>query len=334
MDKVIKWATVAPPITAGALGWAMLIALLPVDLAGVGFIAAAGIVLMLASSGGERYAVRVVTRARPAANSELGPLRPGAEIARQHGFSVRDLYVSPAASPEAAAPIGRRSIVVSPTLVARAYSGTLDPETVAVVLAHAEARRHAEGRSRLDIAGRLLGLPWIWMSAAVRRVSRAVRWLPGMRAFPVIAILVVATAEWRTASQGLWWLAALLAVSSTVALGTSMARRVWSDRVRVMADHELVVRGMGRPLMRLIEEAPGGNSAERLIRIQQAMEPHPMRLRLVNSTEADASADQKSARVTPERCFGAEPNRPRFAVLLMEVPRRMGSVGVPHHPTE
>lgn len=321
MDKVIKWAAVAPPITAGALGWAMLIALLPVDLAGVGFIAAAGTLLMLASRSGERHAVRTLTGARPATNSELDALKPGAEAARQHGFTVQDLYLSAAASPEAAAPIGRRSIIVSPTLVARAHSGALDSDTVAVVLAHAEARRHTEGCPRFDIAGRLLSLPWVGVRGGARCASRVFGWIPGIRAFPFIATLVVAAAEWRTASSGLWWLTLVIAVFSSIVLGTPKVRRMHSARAAREADDLLARRGLGEALLRLLETSAICDSLVRIDRVRQSLNPPRPHLHLVRLS-GKVTQEGRDALLGPsEGSASSEPNVSKSAVLLVEAPK-------------
>lgn len=283
------WAALVPPVVGSLLLWAMAIALLPATAVGVTVPLLFGAVVWLCRDRRERVAVFVLAHAVPASPAELTLLRPSLELARWLVASPAHLYVRRgAAGGRSAEPLGPHALVLDPRIVVALSRGTLESETVAVVLAHAEARRRARGGMRHDVALRLVLLPGCAVARASRRIRRRLGWIPGVAAFRLIAAMVIATAIWRTFAQGVWWLALMMTATSIVVAAGRIAREHWRQRVEAAADHTLVMAGLGDPLVRLLRADGSPRSLRRIGSLTSSLDPAnptPVRhLRLVTTS--------------------------------------------------
>lgn len=240
-------------MTGSLLLWAMPIALLPPDAAGATLIGAVALALWLCRPERERFAVRLFGHAVPISGGEEMLLRPALARLEEADLKPGSLYVAPNRSRQVLAePFGCCSTVLAPRLLTATAQGRVDPETMAVILAHAEGRRAARFGMQHDIARRVVLVPGRAATSLARSLIRRLRWIPAALAFPVIAAVVIAAAIWQTFAQGQWWIG-LLVTLTTAAIAISVyVRDQWTRHVDSAADRFVARQGLSVPLGRLL----------------------------------------------------------------------------------
>jgi hypothetical protein len=233
------------------------------------------------------------------------------ELLATRGINVTALYASRRMTAHGGAePIGRRSILVSPLLLYRIASGSVQEAEIAVALARAEVQRSVAGGMRHDVCGRLLRLPCLIVGDAIKRLARSVGWLPGVRLIPPIAMVLAATAIWMSASARVWWLTVSLLVAVALCIGTPIAQRAHARQLRDTTDELLGANGLGAALLSVLGASRETSDIERLHRVETLeCRPRP-RLHLVPSPSGIAPTSRTG-----------EPNPTKSPVLHMERPK-------------
>lgn len=286
MKALLKWTVLAPPVTAGAVMWSMTLASLPITAAGVGACAFIALVIYLGSGHGERISVQILMGATLASPAEAALLEPVRTLLQLNGLTSGDIFVQRRAGHRnTAEPVGRSSIVLSREVLERVLARRAEDETVAVLLAHADARRHASGGMRHDIACRVVALPWGMARRAASRLGRAFGWIPGLGLFRFIAAIVVAAEVCRTAAAGLWWIAVVLACSASSLVGGPIVRRQWAAGITRAADDSVALGGLREPLIRLLAASNARDAIERIHRLAPASGERIRHLHLVRAPE-------------------------------------------------
>lgn len=286
--RSLTWLAHFAPIVGSLILWAMAIAVLPPDIAGgtlIGVIAAA---LVLCRPRSERVAVRLLAQGAPISRGQGVLLAPAIALLQEGGLAPPRLYFAQGRRHRVLAePVGRHSIVLAPRLFAGAARGRVDAETLAVVLAHAQARRVARFGMKHDIALRLALVPGQTISSLWRGVARWLRWAPGASVFWLIAAVVIATAAWRTVVEGVWWIGLVIVLTSSATLVSRSARVMWTRQVDAAADRMVADHGLGGPLGRLLMSDGSRRSldrAEATGRHQNAPATPIRRLRIVSNS--------------------------------------------------
>ena len=233
--------------------WAMPIALLPPDAAGATLIGATALALWLCRPERERLAVRLFGHAVPISCGEEMLLRPTLARLEEARIKPGPLYVAPNRRRQVLAePFGRCSTVLAQRLLSAVAQGRVDPETLAVILAHAEGRRAARFGMQHDIARRVVLVPGRAATSLVRGFIRRLRWIPAARVFPAIAAVVIATAIWQTFTGGQWWIGLLITITTAATAISYCAGTQWTRHIDGAADLFVAGRGLGVPLGRLL----------------------------------------------------------------------------------
>lgn len=311
MNRWMSWVAVAPSVLGGTMLWLAGLALLPSAAAGIAACVFAGLVSWLFVGGAERQAVLLVAQGRILSKTESDLVAPSREFLAAHDLAIGDLYVS--RQPGVALgvqPVGRRSLLISPVLLERLGAGSVERESIAIVLAHAEGRRLAAGSMRHDVAARFVGLPWLIATDGLKRVGRILGWVPGTRFLPPIALVLGGTAVYMAAVDQVWWLIGVLLAGGGLLVGTPLAERARLRQLRDAADDLLVAQGLGTPLLRLVGEKRQSADVVRVRRVERLVHRPRPSLHLVPSAAGfDAGF-----------CDG-DPNSSESAVLSMERPK-------------
>ncbi|GAC1378642.1 MAG: hypothetical protein NVSMB48_00540 [Marmoricola sp.] len=276
------------PITGSLVLWAIAIALLPPDVADAAVLALLLATHWLTRPRREDLAVRLLAQGAPISRGQEMVLQPALTRLTEAGLAPPRLYVAPPRGHQMLAePVGRRSMVLAPRLLARSARGNVDAETLAVVLAHAEARRVVRSGMRHDIALRIVLIPGRTFSSLVRGLARRLRWVPGAGLSGLVAAVVISTAVWRTFTEGVAWIGLIIALMASFGVISHAARAAWRTHVDSAADRLLADRGLGGPLARLLLSEGSRRSLDRVEAVSgaQALPVAPVRrLRIVSGS--------------------------------------------------
>ena len=311
MDPWVKWIAIGPPVAGGTLLWMMGLALLPSTDAGLSTLGLMAVITWVFLGGAEAAGVVLFAGGRRVSRAESALFDPARELLATRGINVTALYASRRVTAHVGAePIGRRSILVSPVLLHRIASGSVQEAEIAVTLARAEVQRSVAGGMRHDVCERLLCLPCLILGDAIKRLGRYVGWLPGVRLIPPLAVVLVATAIWMCASAHVWWLMTLLLVAVALCIGTPAAQRARARHLRDATDELIVANGLGASLLGVLSASRETSDIERVHRVE-ALEHRPRpRLHLVSSPPGIAATSRSG-----------EPNSSKSPVLHMERPK-------------
>ena len=260
--------------------WAMPIALLPPDAAGATLIGATALALWLCRPERERLAVRLFGHAVPISRGEEMLLRPTLARLEEARIKPGPLYIAPNRRRQVLAePFGRCSTVLAQRLLTAVAQGRVDPETMAVILAHAEGRRAARFGMQHDIARRVVLVPGRAATSLVRGLIRRLRWIPAARAFPAIAAVVIAAAIWQTFARGQWRIGLLVTLTTAGIAISVYARDHWTRHVDSAADRFVARQGLSVSLGRLLISEATRRSLDRAEAIGADQDPpaSPMR---------------------------------------------------------
>lgn len=251
--RLLTWLAHVVPIVGSLILWAIAIALLPPDMAAAAVIALVLGAWWLCGPRNEQVAVRLLAQGAPISRGQEALLQPAIVRLEEAGLAPQRLYVTHSRRHRVPAePIGRHSTVLAPRLLAGAARGSVDAETLAVVLAHAEARRAARFGMPHDIALRITLVPGQTISSLLRGLARRLRWVPGAGVFWLIASVVITTAVWRTFAEGVWWVGLIIVLTASATLASHSARALWIRQVDAAADRSITDRGLGDPLRFLL----------------------------------------------------------------------------------
>ena len=281
---VLRVVTQGPALLVSFVLTVVVCALLPPALGLVVFLAAAGVLVVLALGQLEEPTIAVLTRSRPATQAEVVVMAPVLAELGSRGVNVGALFVRRVQrlSTPVALAISGRAVVVTPGLVEATYRGGVSVAEAAAALAHAVGRRRAL-RPRLELAVLAATTPWRLVVGAFRGVARAFAWLPFMRlAWTLrgcvgVVCVVQSVAEGR-AAPGL-----LGGVFIVLTYLVPAAGRGIEGRAERAADQLVVELGLGGVLVGLLRRYGHPMSIERAQRLETVVQPHQWpRLHLVH----------------------------------------------------
>ena len=171
-----------------------------------------------------------------------------------------------------ATPIGRRMVIVEPTVVHGLYERRLSYEDAAAVIGHAVASQRM-GPARFDLAARLWAFPWTLLYAVVRQIARAFSWVPAggfawhMRF--VIGVIVVVQGFQPDGDKTIAIATGILIAISYVA---PAADRAWRGVIERDADRIVAHAGLAGSMVAYAQWQLGADSMGRVHRITAANE--------------------------------------------------------------
>ncbi|MDP3892665.1 hypothetical protein [Nocardioides sp.] len=166
--------------------------------------------------------------------------------------------------------IGRRTVVVEPTLVQGLYEHRLTREGAAAAIGHAVASQRI-GPSRFDLAARLWAFPLTLLYVVIRQIARAFSWVPAsgfawqMRF--VIGVIVVVQGFQPGGDPAIGIATGILIAISYVA---PAADRYWRRVVERASDRIVALAGLAGSMVDYAQWQDGADSLERVHRISAA----------------------------------------------------------------
>jgi hypothetical protein len=296
--KLIRLFAVIPAAIAGSF----------IAIMGLGFLPDAGLVAAFAGTLGVSLALACGFWESPAARifGFARGLRPGERAALDQTMALlKVLDLAPArvllrfvdTGGLQAVPIGRRTVIVEPTLVQGIYEGRLSYEDAAAVIGHAVASQRM-GPARFDLAARLWAFPWTLLYAVVRHVAHVFSWVPAggfawhMRF--VIGVIVVVQGFQPGGDETIAIATGILIAISYIA---PAADRAWRAAVERDADRIVAHAGLAGSLVAYAQWQLGADSMERVHRITAANEERKQRKALAAAEQAEQDAAQPVARL-------------------------------------
>lgn len=173
--------------------------------------------------------------------------------------------------------IGRRTIVVEPTLVQGLYEHQVTREDAAAAIGHAVASQRL-GPSRFDLSARLWALPWTLLCVVVHQIARVFSWVPAagfawqMRF--VVGVVVVVQGFQPGGDPVLGVATGILIAISYIA---PAADRHWRRAVQREADRTVALAGLGGSMVHYARWLDGADSLERVHRISAAADERQRR---------------------------------------------------------
>lgn len=285
--KLIRLGAVVPAGLAGSF----------IAVIGLGFLPDLGLVaafagtlvlsLVLACGAWEAPAVRVFGFARSLRPGERGALGPALALLKVLELEPGRVLMRLADTGELPARwIGRRTVIVDPTLVQGLYENRLTREDAAAAIGHAVASQRI-GPSRLDLAARLWAFPWTLLHAVVRQIARAFSWVPAagfawqMRF--MIGVIVVVQGFQPGGDPALGIATGALIAISYIA---PAADRHWRRVVERAADREVALAGLAGSMVHYAQWQDGADSLERVHRISEAAAERQRRKKAVQDLAA------------------------------------------------
>lgn len=187
--------------------------------------------------------------------------------------------------------IGRRTVVVEPTLVQGLYEHRLTREDAAAALGHAVASQRV-GPSRFDLAARLWAFPWTLLYVVIRQIARAFSWIPAsgfawqMRF--VIGVVVVVQGFQPGGDPALGIATGILIAISYIA---PAADRCWRRLVQRAADRDVALAGLAGSMVHYSQWQDGADSLERVHRISAAADERQRRTQDAREFDDPATPD-------------------------------------------
>lgn len=306
--KVIRLGAVVPAGFAGSF----------VAIIGLGFLPGAALVfaflgtllvsISLACGFWEAPAARVFGSARELRPGQRAVLEPSLVLAEGLGLAPGRVLVrlsDTAGLP--ATPIGRRTVLVAPWLVQGLHQQRLTAADAATAIGHAVACQQV-GPSRFDLAARLWTFPWTLVFLIVRQIARIFSWVPAGEFAWRLRIVLGVVAVYQGFQPGR---SPALGVATGVLVATSYvapaADRAWRAVVERDADRMVASRGLGDPLIHIVQWRHAATSLERVHRIQAAaaeardVTPRQQPTGASNRAQADESSTPSGGPARPSR---------------------------------
>lgn len=271
---VMLWlAAVVPGVVAGSV----------VAIVGLGFLSGEGLIaafaatavvsVVLAVGGFEAPVSRALGFARGLRAGEQWLLEPAMRLTGKVDLAPGRVLVRLVDGDGApVTPIGRRTVVIAPWLVAGPQGSRLSAADVATVIGHAVAGQRV-GPARFDLAVRLWMLPWTLVMVAVRQVARRFAWVPaGGLAWRLRGVLGAVALYQGFLPDGQPRLGIVTAVVVALSYIAPAADRAWRALVEREADRIVAARGLGEQLAHFVQWQDGPGCMERLHRIRVAAE--------------------------------------------------------------
>ena len=166
--------------------------------------------------------------------------------------------------------IGRRTVVVEPTLVQGLYEHRLTREDAAAAIGHGVASQRV-GPSRFDLAARMWAFPWTLLYVVIRQIARAFSWVPtagfAWQMRFVIGVIVVVQGFQPGGDPALGIATGILIAISYIA---PAADRYWRRVVERAADRIVALAGLAGSMVHYAQWQDGADSLERVHRISAA----------------------------------------------------------------
>ncbi|MEP9385576.1 hypothetical protein [Nocardioides sp. KR10-350] len=281
--KVIRLCAVVPASLAGSFVAVMSLGFLPDAGLVAAFVATLLASIVLACGLWEPQAARVLGFARG--------LRAGEQAQLAHTLALLEvLELEPGrvlmrltdTGGLPATPIGRRTVIIEPTLIQGLYERRLTNEDAAAAIGHAVASQRV-GPARFDLAARLWAFPWTLLYVAIRQIARAFSWVPAagfawhMRI--VIGVIVVVQGFQPGGDPALG-----IATGSLIAISyiAPAADRAWRRRVQRDADRIVALAGLAGSMVHYAQWQDGASSLERVHRINAAADERQRRKQAVH----------------------------------------------------
>ena len=281
---VLRVVTLAPALLVSFVLTVVMCALLPPALGLVAFMAAGGVLVALAMGQLQQPAIAALTSSRPATEAEFRVMAPVLAELGGRGVDIATLFVRRAQRPSTpvAVAIGRRTVVVSPSLVDATYRGGVTGAEAAAALAHAVGR-HRALRPRLELAVLAATTPWRLIVATFRVIGRAFAWLPFMRLAWTLRGVVGVICVVQSMVEGRAWAGLLGGVVIALTYLVPAAGRRIDLLTEAEADRFVLVLGLGPVLAGLLRRYGHPMTLERMQRLETAAEqPQRPRLHLVH----------------------------------------------------
>jgi hypothetical protein len=268
--EMFRLGAVLPGIVLSAALTLVVFAALPPTLGGMLLVAYVVAALVLALGRLEAPAVQVLGRARPATAGEEQLLQALIAHLRTHRVPVPDLYVARSdLGRAAAAPCGRRSVVVAPRMLRWLHREQIPPEVAAAIVAQAAACQRV-GPARFDLAARLLTAPGALVVAAFQRIARLSMWVPGVLGLWRIRAIFGLVAVWQCLQADQVTIAVTTGVLVALSYTGPGCGRAWRRRVELAADRAVAAAGLGEELAFAVRSADEPGCVDRLHRIRTA----------------------------------------------------------------
>ena len=265
----LKVLAVTPGLLASTVLTCLVGAVLP-PLAGLA-VFVGGLALLALFCGGrlEDIAVRVLGRARRASPGEVAALTPAVILLSRQGLDLSGvrLYVRGERHGVAAAPAGRRSVLVSNALVRDLQQGRLPSQEAAAVVAHAVGALRL-GLTRSDLAIAYWTLPWQLVTAMYHAVARALAELPLVRFAWRIRFVIAGVAVVQSILAGRLAAGAVVGAFIVVTYLAPTWQRAWGRRVLDEGDQFVLDHDLGHHLAAYLQRSPASQvSLQRIHRL-------------------------------------------------------------------
>jgi hypothetical protein len=315
--KLIRLFAVIPAAIAGSF----------IALMGLGFLPVAGLLsaftgtlivsLILACGFWEPAAARILGFARGLRPGERGALDQTLQLLKVLDLAPgRVLLRLVDTGGLQAAPIGRHTVIVEPTLIEGLYERRLSHEDAAAVIGHAVASQRM-GPARFDLAARLWAFPWTLLYAVVRRIAHVFSWVPaGGLAWHLRFVIGVIVVIQGFQPGGDRPIAIATGILIAISYTAPVADRAWRAVVERDADRLVVHAGFAGSMVAYAQWQLGADSLKRVHRITAANVERKQR-KARGEPEQDDLIDARPSpryRRTPRRCAEAR----RWRTPLMD----------------
>lgn len=273
---VLKATTFCPAALVSCVFFMAVLALVPPVLSLPLVVAAAILLVVLASGRLEEWTVALMVGARTTTVGEKQVMARVVDGMGRVGITELELLVRrrQRALTPAVTVLGRRSLVLTPRLVEAVYRGWVTAEEIVALVAQAVAARRAR-RPRAELAALAATSPSRAVVTVFRGVGSAFAWLPfvgiawALRGVLAVICVLQSVVEGRAAVGVLG--GAMIALTYLV----PAAGRTLQTRTEAIGDQFVVDQGLGGVLARLLTRYGHPTAVERLRSLQQAPPPAP-----------------------------------------------------------
>ena len=251
-------------VTPGLLGSTVLTclvgAVLPPLPGLIVFLGALALLALLSAGRLEGVGVRVLCRARPTTQREAATLALAVILLRRQGVDPSTVRLHLRDDPDvaAAAPVGRRSVLVTSGLVRDLQQGRLGVWEAAALMAHAVGAVRL-GLTRCDLAITYWTLPWQLVTAVCRPVARALAGLPLVRFAWRVRVVVAAVAVAQSVVDGRPAAGAVVGVVVALTYLGPRWRRAWERRLLFEGDRFVFDHDLGHQLAAHLRTSPASD---------------------------------------------------------------------------
>lgn len=272
-----RWTSKALAVTPGLLVSTVLTtmigAVLPALAGLVVFWVGLAVAALLGVGLGERFAARVLFRARRPSPGQLEVLAPAITLLCRQGLGppVVTALVQPGVRAVAAGGVGRRSLVVSSGLLEALAQRQLPADQAAAVMAHAVGLVRG-GFVRADALIAFWSLPWQLLRELVSGVSRAGARLPLTALAWRLRVIVAGIAVVQATVAGHLWVGAVIAAVTAVSYAAPVWESRWQAILVAAGDETVLLHGLGVAMSTFLRRCPSTVSIQaRVFRLERGV---------------------------------------------------------------